>query len=77
MTYNQRPEITKLMRYVAGDYKFSAATFANDMRVEIPKTISSNQSENIFVSCVKNHIGNFEKFQKDYKVICGKYENKL
>lgn len=75
LAYNQRPEITKFILYIADDYKFSRAAFTNDPKIEYENIISSNQSANALVSRVKKiYTGNFEKFEKDYKLICGKYE---
>lgn len=75
LAYNQRPEITKFILYIAGGYKFSAAAFTNDPKVEYENIISSNQSENALVSRVKKiYFGDFGKFEKDYKLICGKYK---
>lgn len=75
LAYNQRPEITKFILYIAGGYNFSEVAFTNDPKVEYKNIIGSDQSENALVSRVKKiYTGNFEKFEKDYKLICRKYK---
>ncbi len=74
LAYNQKPQITKFILYLAQGYASNTKAFTNGAEEEYKTVIESDKVETALVSRVKQiYNGNLEKFRRDYQTICSKF----
>lgn len=75
LAYNQRPEISKFVLYVAQGYSFNTKVFKNDAETEYQTIVESDKDSRALIAQVKLiYKDDPEKFKKDYQTICNKFE---
>ncbi len=74
LAYNQRPEISKFVLYVAQGYSLSTKVFTSDAENEYQTIIKSDKDAKALIAQVKQiYKDDPEKFKKDYQTICSKF----
>lgn len=75
LAYNQRPEISRFVLYVAQGYSSNTKVFTNGAEKEYQTIMESDRDSKALIAQIKQvYKDDPEKFKSDYQTICSKFE---